>query len=87
MFVCGHSNVPTLTSPLVLKLLDSQGYLWLPYDLAKVIKLIGVTFKQKEKKKIKKIPCVIPSALVSFLPYYCHSFQTMVISSNFEAIG
>ena len=47
MCVCQHSNVPTLTSPPVFKLLDSQGYVWLPYDLAKVIKLIGVTFKQK----------------------------------------
>ena len=35
-----------LTSPPVLKLLDSQGYLWLTYDLAKVIKLIGETFEQ-----------------------------------------
>ena len=38
-------NVLTLTSPLVLKLLNSQGYLWLPYDLAEVIKLIGETFE------------------------------------------
>ena len=47
VFVCGHSNVQTLTSPPVLKLWDSQGYAWLPYDLMEVIKLIGVTFKQK----------------------------------------
>ena len=39
--VCQHYNVPTLTSPSVFKLLDSQGYLWLPYDLADVIKLFG----------------------------------------------
>ena len=36
-----------VTSPPVLKLWDSQGYLWLPYDLTEVINLIGVTFKQK----------------------------------------
>ena len=65
--VCQHSNVPTLTSPPVLKLWDSQGYLWLPYDLTEVIKLIGERF---EPKKIfsKKILYVIPSTLVSFLP-------------------
>jgi hypothetical protein len=48
VFVCGHSNVPTLTSPPVLKLWDSQGYLWLPYDLTEVIKLIGETFEPKK---------------------------------------
>ena len=47
VFVCGHSNVQTLTSPQILKLLDSQGYLWLPYDLREVIKLIGETFGPK----------------------------------------
>ena len=76
--VCRHLNVQTLSSPPVLELLASQGYLWLPYDLAEVIKLIGVTFK---KKKIKKILYVIPSALLSFLPYYCHSFRIIVIPS------
>ena len=54
--VCGHSNVPTLTSPPLLKLLDSQGYLGLPYDLMEVIKVIGVTFKQK-KNFFQKILC------------------------------
>ena len=44
--VCGHSNVQMLSSPPTFKLLDSQGYLWLPYDLTEVIKSIGVTFKQ-----------------------------------------
>ena len=29
--VCQHSNVLPLTSPPVLKLFDSQGYVWLPY--------------------------------------------------------
>ena len=37
VFVCGHYNVPTLTSPSVFKLLDSQGYVWLPYDLTEVL--------------------------------------------------
>jgi hypothetical protein len=71
--VCGHSNVPTLTSPPILKLLDSQGHLWLPYDLLEVIKLIGVTFKQRNVVFFKTILChsfriiVIPSGLLSFL--------------------
>ena len=81
MFVCGHSNVQMLTSPPILKLWDTQGYLWLPYDLTEVIKLFGVTFKQKNIFFFKKILYVIPSALVSFLPYYCHSFQIIVIPS------
>ena len=81
LFVCGHSNVPTLTSPPILKLWDTQGYLWLPYDLTEVIKLFGVTFKQKTFF-FKKILNVIPSALLSFLPYYCHSFRITVIPSG-----
>ena len=52
--VCGHLNVPTLTSPPILKLLDSQGYLWLPYDLTEVIKLIGETLGPKEYFFAKK---------------------------------
>ena len=47
VFVCQHSNVQMLASPPILKLWDTQGYLWLCYDLMEVIKLIGVTFKQK----------------------------------------
>jgi hypothetical protein len=66
-------------SPPVFKLWDTQGYLWLPYDLAKVLQLIKVTFKQKNFF-FKKILYVIPSALVSFLPYYCQSFRIIVIS-------
>ena len=60
--VCQHSNVPTLTSPPVLKLWDSQGYLWLPYDLMEVIKLIGETFEPKTFFFSKKY-------FMSFLPY------------------
>ena len=60
--VCGHSNVPTLTSPPMLKLWDTQGYLWLPYDLTEVIKLFGVTFKQKNIFFSKKY-------FMSFLPH------------------
>ena len=70
-----------VTSPPVFKLWDTQGYLCHPYDLTEVINLFGVTFKQKIKS-FKKIVYVIPSALVSFLPYYCHSFQIIVISSG-----
>ena len=67
-----------LTSPPVLKLWDTQGYLWLPYDLMEVIKLIRVTFKQKfffqknilcHSFRITVIPfliIVIPSGLLSF---------------------
>ena len=97
MFVRHHFNVPTLTSPPVLKLWDSQGYPWLPYDLAEVIKLIGVTFKQKnffffsKKYFMSFLPhychsfriTVIPSGLLSFLPYYCHSFRISVIPSEY----
>ena len=83
VFVCGHWNVQTLTSPPVLKLWDSQGYLWLSYDLMEVINLIGVTFKQKNTLCHSFRIIVIPSVLLSFLPYYCHSFQIIVIPSGF----
>ena len=74
--VCQHSNVPTLTSPPVLKLWDIQGYLWLPYDLTEVINLIGERFKPKQYFFSKKYP-------MSFLPHYCHSFPITVILSGF----
>ena len=86
--VCGHLNVPTLTSPPILKLWDTQGYLWLPYDLTEVIKLFGVTFKQIFFFFQKNTLChffriiVIPSVLLSFLPCYCHSFRIMVLPSE-----
>ena len=83
VFVCGHFNVPTLTSPPVLKLWDTQGYLWLSYDLTKVIKLIGERFEQNKKIFFKKIVYVIPSALLPCLPDYCHSFRIFVILSGF----
>ena len=74
--------------PSVLKLLDSQGYLWLSYDLTEVINLIGVTFKHK-KYFFSKIYfshffsiSVIPSVVLSFLPDYCHSFRISVIPSE-----
>ena len=80
MFACQHYDVQ-LTSPSILKLWDTQGYLWLPYDLTEVIKLIGVTFRKKKYFFKKKILHVIPSALVSLLPYYCHSFRIIFIPS------
>ena len=71
-----------VTSPPVLKLWDSQGYLWLPYDLTEVIKLIGERLEPKKKFFFQKNSLchsfrisVIPSILLSFLPDYCHSFQ------------
>ena len=51
-----------VTSPPVLKLWDSQGYLWLPYDLTEVINLVGVTFKLKNDFFSKKY-------FMSFLPH------------------
>ena len=72
--VCPHSNVQMLTSPPILKLWDTQGYLWLPYDLTKVIKLIGETFWPTNYCFQKNTLChsfqiiVIPSRLLSFLP-------------------
>ena len=96
MCVCGHSNVRTLTSPPVLMLWGTQGYLWLPYDLTEVIKLFGVTFKQKtfffsKKYFMSFLPhychsfhsTVIPSRLLSFLPDQCHSFHITVIPSKY----
>ena len=93
--VCGHSNVQ-LTSPPVLKLWGTQGYLWLSYDLTEVINLIGETFEPKKYFFSKKyfmsfLPhychsfriTVIPSGLLSFLPYYCHSFRISVIPSEY----
>ena len=59
--LCQHSNVQMLSSPPILKLLDSQGCLWLPYDLTKIIKLIGVTFKQKNTLRHSFRISVIPS--------------------------
>ena len=88
MSVCGHSNVPTLTSPPILKVWDTQGYLWLPYDLTEVIKLIGVTFKifyffSKNTVCHSFHIIVIPSGLLSFIPDFCHSFRIFVIPSKF----
>ena len=74
-------NVQMLTSPPILKLCDTQGYLWLPYDLTEAIKLIGVTFKQFFLFFFETMLYVIPSALLSFLPYYCHSLGIIVIPS------
>ena len=95
MFVCQHSNVPTLTSPPVFKLWGTQGNLWLPYDLTKVIKLIGETFEPKriffsKKYSMGFLPhhchsfrnTVILSRFLSFLPDYCHSFRIIVILSE-----
>ena len=65
LFVCGHSNVQMLTSPPILKLWDTQGYLWLSYDLTEVIKLIGVTFRQK--KNIFLAPIFLQLALLPLL--------------------
>ena len=65
--MCQHYIVKTLTSPLFLKLLNSQGYLWLPYDLAEVIELNGETLEPKRKTKSK-------ISFMSFL-HHCHSFH------------
>ena len=96
VFVCGHLNVRTLTSPPILKLWFTQGYLWLSYDLTEVINLIGVTFEQNkyffsERYFMSFLPhychsfriTVIPSGLLSFLPDYCHSFRISVIPSKY----
>jgi hypothetical protein len=55
--------------------LDSQGYLWLSYDLAEVMKLIGETFVPKKVFFSRKY-------FMSFLPHYCHSFRISVIPSE-----
>ena len=87
LFVCGHSNV-RLTTPPVLMLWGTQGYLWLPYDLTEVINLIGERLEPKKYFFQKNTLChsfrisVIPSVLLSFHPYYCHSFRIIVIPSE-----
>jgi hypothetical protein len=84
--MCGHSNVQ-LTSPPVLIIWGTQGYLWLPYDLMEIINLIGERFKPKKFFFQKNTLChsfritVIPSGLLSFLPDYCHSFRIIGIPS------
>ena len=70
--VCQHSNVLPLTSPPVLKLWDTQGYIWLPYDLTEVIKLIGERFEPKKR-------CFFQ--FIFFLNTLCHSFRIIVIPS------
>ena len=86
LFNCLWTNV-RLTSPPVLKLWGTQGYLWLPYDLTEVIKLIEERFGPKKWFKKKDTLChsfriiVIPSIVLSFLPDYCHSFRIIVIPS------
>ena len=88
MFVCHYSNVRTLTSPPVLKLWDSQGYLWLPYNLMEVIKLIEKRLEPKNIFFQKNTLChsfriiVIPSGLLSFLPDFFQSFHIFVIPSK-----
>ena len=66
--VCQHFNV-LLTSPPVLKLWDTQGYLWLLYDLTEVINLIEEPFEPKKY-------------FMSFLPHYCNSFHSTLIPSG-----
>ena len=86
LFVCQHLNV-RLTTPPVLMLWGTQGYLWLPYDLTEVINLIGERLEPKKYFFQKNTLChsfrisVIPSVLLSFLPNYCHSFRIIVIPS------
>ena len=95
LFVYQHFNV-RLTGPSVLMLWGTQGYLWLPYDLRKVINLIGERFEPKNFFFSKRyfmsfLPqychsfriTVIPSVLLSFLPDYCHSFRISVIPSEY----
>ena len=73
-------NVQMLTSPPILKLLDSQGYLWLSYGPNGVNKTNGVNifFFQKNtlchSYRISVIP-VIPSGLLSFLPNYSENYK------------
>ena len=87
--VCHYYDV-RLTSPPVLKLWGTQGYLWLPYDLTEVINLIEETFEPSPKFFFffQKNPLchsfriiVIPSILLSFFPDYCHFFRIIVIPS------
>ena len=89
-----HSFRITVISS-ILKLWDTQGYLWLFNDLAEVKKLIGETFERKiyffsKKYFMSFLPhychsfhiTVIPSGVLSFLPYYCHSFVLVSFLPN-----
>jgi hypothetical protein len=67
-----------LSSPPVLKLdMGTQGYLWLPFDLARLIKLIGVALKQK--RFFFQTNILGHSGILSSFPEYCHSFRIIVI--------
>ena len=70
-----------VTSPPVLKLWDSQVYLWLPYDLTEVIKLIEERFEPKKYFFSKKYFMSFLPHYCHFFPYYCHSFRIFVIPS------
>ena len=76
-----------LTSPPVLKLWDTQGYLWLPYDLTEVIKLIGETFEPPQFFFQNNTLChsfgiiVSPPLLLAFLPNYCYFYRIIAISN------
>ena len=78
-----------LTSRLVLKLWDTQGYLWLSHDLTEVNKLIEEKiepfffFFQKSTLCHSFRIIVIPSVLLSFLLNYCHSFRISAIPSKY----
>ena len=79
VFVCQHFNVQ-LTSPPVLKLWDTQGYLWLSAPQFFFSKKYFMSFLPHYFHTFHTT--VIPSRLLSFLLYYCHSFRIIVIPSK-----
>ena len=70
------SNSRPLKLILNARLLDSQVHIWLPYDLAEVIKLIEEIFQPKTIFFSKKY-------FMSFFPYYCHYFHIIVFPSEY----
>ena len=89
MFVCLWTlECTNVTSPPVLKLWGTQGYLWLPFDLTEVINLIGERFQPKNNYFQKNTLChsfrisVIPSIILSFLPKFLSFLLNIVTPSE-----
>ena len=84
--VCGHSNVPTLTSPPILKLWDTKGYLWLPYDITEVIKLFKETFGPKKFFLSARLASVSTSRDLNFPCALSQNLDKLQFLSNIKLI-
>ena len=83
LFVCQHSYVQALSNPPVLELLAiAKGTYGILYDQDS-----GGDKTNWGNIQAKKILYIIPSASLSFLSYYCQSFQIFVLCSTLKPIG